>query len=94
MLRQTAAAEFSFMDGRIGFMPVGMHEASIWGNRGWLEMENPDDRQNADDVLPAMRGGLSADWTTLRRGVAMNMHRMDLIWVAETSMPDTPSGTS
>jgi sorbitol/mannitol transport system substrate-binding protein len=42
-------------------MTIGMYETPIWGKKGWLTELKGDASYDADDILPAMRNGLSVD---------------------------------
>ena len=51
--------DISTKRGQFDVMTIGMYEAPIWGERGWLEALNFDADYDVDDILPAMRNGLS-----------------------------------
>ena len=41
-------------------MTIGMYETPIWGANGWLvPLDDLSAEYDVDDILPAMRGGLS-----------------------------------
>lgn len=42
-------------------MTIGMYETPIWGKKGWLQELKTDAKYDVDDLLPAMRSGLSVD---------------------------------
>ena len=42
-------------------MTIGMYETPIWGKKGWLNELKTDAAYDVDDLLPAMRNGLSVD---------------------------------
>ena len=47
--------------GQFDVMTIGMYETPIWGKKGWLQELKPDAAYDVDDLLPAMRSGLSVD---------------------------------
>ena len=77
-------------------MTIGMYEAPIWGKNGWLvPLNDLSTEYNIDDILPAMRGGLSYDGTLYAAPFygesSMVMYRTDLMQKAELKMPSAPS---
>ena len=66
-------------------MTIGMYETPIWGKNGWLvPLDDLSDAYNAaDDLLPAMSGGLSYDGTLYAAPFygesSMIMYRTDLM---------------
>ena len=69
--------------GQFDVMTIGMYEAPIWGGRGWLEPLEFGADYDVDDILPAMRGGLSHDGTLYAAPFygesSMIMYRKDLL---------------
>ena len=60
-LRSRVTTDITTKGGQFDIMTIGMYEAPIWGQRGWLpELEFGADH-DVDDILPAMRHGLSHD---------------------------------
>jgi sorbitol/mannitol transport system substrate-binding protein len=72
-----------------------MYEAPIWGAKGWLEELKFDASYDVDDVLPAMRGGLSANGKLYAAPFygesSMIMYRKDLVDAAGMTIPDNPT---
>ncbi len=95
VLRSRVTTDISTKGGQFDVMTIGMYEAPIWGSRGWLEGLNFSANYNVDDILPAMRGGLSHDGTLYAAPFygesSMIMYRKDLLDAAGISMPDNPS---
>jgi sorbitol/mannitol transport system substrate-binding protein len=94
-LRQRVTADISTKGGQFDIMTIGMYEAPIWGKRGWLKELNFSDKYNTNDILPAMRDGLSANGKLYAAPFygesSMIMYRKDLLDKAGMSMPDNPS---
>ena len=76
-------------------MTIGMNEAPTWGSRDWLEPLDFGADYDVDDILPAMRNGLSHDGTLYAAPFygesSMIMYRKDLLDAAGMSMPDNPT---
>ena len=60
-LRQRVTTDITTKGGQFDIMTIGMYEAPIWGAKDWLEVLDFDSSYDVDDILPAMRGGLSAN---------------------------------
>jgi len=58
-LRSRVTTDVATKGGQFDVMTIGMYEAPIWGERGWLEALEFGPDYDVDDILPAMRGGLS-----------------------------------
>ena len=95
VLRSRVTTDISTKGGQFDVMTIGMYEAPIWGSRGWLEGLDFGSDYNVDDILPAMRGGLSHDGTLYAAPFygesSMIMYRKDLLDAAGMTMPDNPS---
>ena len=61
MLRQRVTTDIATKGGQFDVMTIGMYETPIWGKKGWLQELKPDAAYDVDDLLPAMRNGLSVD---------------------------------
>ena len=61
MLRQRVTTDIATKGGQFDIMTIGMYETPIWGKKGWLQELKPDAAYDVDDLLPAMRSGLSVD---------------------------------
>ena len=94
-LRQRVTTDITTKGGQFDVMTIGMYEAPIWGARGWLEELDFGDGYDVDDILPAMRGGLSANGKLYAAPFygesSMIMYRKDLVEGAGMTMPDNPT---
>ena len=61
VLRQRVTTDIATKGGQFDVMTIGMYETPIWGKKGWLTELKGDASYDADDILPAMRNGLSVD---------------------------------
>ena len=61
VLRQRVTTDIATKGGQFDLMTIGMYEAPIWGKKGWLQELKTDAAYDADDLLPAIRSGLSVD---------------------------------
>ena len=77
-------------------MTIGMYETPIWAKNGWLvPLDNLSAEYNIDDILPAMRNGLSYEGTIYAAPFygesSMFMYRTDLMEKAGMEMPTAPT---
>jgi len=84
VLRQRVTTDISTKGGQFDIMTIGMYETPIWGANGWLvPLNNLSAEYDVDDLLPAMRGGLSHKGTLYAAPFygesSMVMYRMDLM---------------
>ncbi|MBU0862756.1 MAG: sugar ABC transporter substrate-binding protein, partial [Alphaproteobacteria bacterium] len=99
VLRQNVTTDISTGGGQYDVMTIGTYEAPIWGNNDWLVSLNEGMAEdwNADDLLPAIRGGLTVDGTLYAAPFygesSMVMYRTDLMEAAGLEMPDAPTWT-
>ncbi|MDU8928631.1 sugar ABC transporter substrate-binding protein [Alisedimentitalea sp. MJ-SS2] len=96
VLRQRVTTDIAAKGGSFDIMTIGMYETPIWAKNGWLvAMDDLSAAYDADDILPAMRGGLSHDGTMYAAPFygesSMIMYRTDLMEKAGLSMPDAPT---
>ena len=64
VLRQRVTTDITTKGGAFDIMTIGMYETPIWGANGWLvPLDDLSESYDADDILPAMRAGLSHDGT-------------------------------
>jgi sorbitol/mannitol transport system substrate-binding protein len=96
VLRQRVTTDIAAKGGSFDIMTIGMYEAPIWGKNGWLvALDDLSAEYNADDILPAMKGGLSYDGTMYAAPFygesSMIMYRSDLMAAAGLEMPKAPS---
>jgi sorbitol/mannitol transport system substrate-binding protein len=94
-LRSRVTTDITTKGGQFDIMTIGMYEAPIWGERGWLQALEFGADYDVDDVLPAMRNGLSHDGKLYAAPFygesSMIMYRKDLMDAAGMTMPDNPS---
>ena len=66
ILRQNVTNDIATGGGQYDVMTIGTYEVPIWGKQGWLASLNdlPAD-YDVDDLLPAIRGGLTVDGNLL-----------------------------
>jgi sorbitol/mannitol transport system substrate-binding protein len=96
VLRQRVTTDITTNGGQFDIMTIGMYETPIWGANGWLvPLDGLSDAYNVDDILPAMRGGLSHDGTLYAAPFygesSMIMYRTDLMEAAGLEMPNAPT---
>lgn len=98
VLRQHVTTDITTQGGQFDIMTIGMYETPIWGANGWLvPLDGLSAEYNVDDILPAMRGGLSHDGTLYAAPFygesSMIMYRTDLMEAAGLEMPTAPTWT-
>ena len=96
VLRQRVTTDITTNGGQFDIMTIGMYETPIWGANGWLvPLDGLSEEYDADDILPAMRGGLSYDGTLYAAPFygesSMIMYRTDLMEAAGLEMPAAPT---
>ena len=96
VLRQRVTTDITTKGGAFDIMTIGMYETPIWGKNNWLlPLNDLSADYNADDLLPAMAGGLSHDGILYAAPFygesSMIMYRKDLMEKAGLTMPDAPS---
>lgn len=96
-LRQRVTTDIATKGGQFDVMTIGMYETPIWGKKGWLAEIKPDAKYDIDDMLPAMRQGLSVDGKLYAAPFygesSMLMYRSDLVQKAGMQMPAHPTWT-
>lgn len=94
ILRERVTTDIATGGGQYDIMTIGNYEVPIWAKQGWLEPLEFDADYDVDDLLPAIRGGLSVDGTLYAAPFygesAMIMYRTDLFEEAGLEMPDSP----
>ena len=97
VLRQRVTTDIATKGGQFDVMTIGMYETPIWGKKGWLQELKTDAAYDVDDLLPAMRGGLSVDGKLFAAPFygesSMLMYRKDLADKAGVTVPDRPTWT-
>ena len=96
VLRQRVTTDITTKGGQFDIMTIGMYETPIWGSNGWLvPLDDLSAEYDVDDILPAMRGGLSYDGTLYAAPFygesSMVMYRTDLMDKAGLEMPAAPT---
>ncbi|MEM9011728.1 MAG: sugar ABC transporter substrate-binding protein [Pseudomonadota bacterium] len=96
VLRQRVTTDITTQGGQFDIMTIGMYETPIWGANDWLvPLNDLSAEYDVDDILPAMRGGLSHDGTLYAAPFygesSMIMYRTDLFEAAGIEMPDAPT---
>jgi len=96
VLRQRVTTDITTGGGQFDIMTIGMYEAPIWAANDWLvPLDDLSDDYNAEDILPAMRAGLSYDGTLYAAPFygesSMIMYRTDLMEEAGLEMPEEPT---
>src|SRR5215471_21013804 len=95
VLRQRVTSDIAPNGGQFDIMTIGMYETPIWGKKGWLQELKPDAAYDIDDLLPAMRQGLSVDGKLYAAPFygesSMLMYRKDLADKAGVTLPERPT---
>ncbi len=96
VLRQRVTQDIATNGGQFDIMTIGMYETPIWGGNDWLvPLDDLPESYDVDDILPAMRSGLSHDGTLYAAPFygesSMVMYRTDLMEEAGLDMPEAPS---
>ncbi len=96
VLRQRVTTDITTNGGQFDIMTIGMYETPIWGANGWLvPLDGLSEDYDVDDILPAMRDGLSHDGTLYAAPFygesSMVMYRTDLMEKAGLEMPHAPT---
>ncbi|MCC9597300.1 sugar ABC transporter substrate-binding protein [Rubrivivax sp. JA1055] len=60
-LRQRVATDVARGATRYDVVTIGMYETQVWARKGWLRPIEPPPAYDVDDLLPAIRAGLSVD---------------------------------
>ncbi|HJV59700.1 MAG TPA: sugar ABC transporter substrate-binding protein [Albitalea sp.] len=95
VLRQRVTTDIATKGGQFDIMTIGMYETPIWGKKGWLQEIKPDAAYDVDDLLPAIRNGLSVGGKLYAAPFygesSMTMYRADLVKAAGMTMPEQPT---
>ncbi len=95
VLRQRVTTDIATKGGQFDVMTIGMYETPIWGKKGWLAELKTDAAYDVDDLLPAMRNGLSVDGKLFAAPFygesSMLMYRKDLADKAGITVKDKPT---
>jgi sorbitol/mannitol transport system substrate-binding protein len=94
-LRSRVTTDIATKGGQFDVMTIGMYETPIWAKKGWLKPLTPDAAYDVDDLLPAMRDGLSADGKLYAAPFygesSMLMYRKDLADKAGIQFAERPT---
>jgi len=95
VLREQVTSDTATGGGQYDIINIGMQEAPIWGAAGWIEPLNFGAEYDVDDMLPAMRNGLSHEGTLYAAPFygesSMVMYRKDLTDAAGVTVRDNDS---
>jgi len=96
VLRQKVTTDIATKGGQYDVMTIGTYEVPIWAKQGWLvPLDNLGADYDVDDLLPAIRGGLTVDGKLYAAPFygesSMVMYRKDLMEKAGMTMPDAPT---
>ncbi len=95
VLREQVTSDTATGGGQYDVINIGMQEAPIWGEAGWIEPLNFSDAYDLEDILPAMREGLSHDGQLYAAPFygesSMVMYRKDLADAAGVEIKDNDS---
>jgi sorbitol/mannitol transport system substrate-binding protein len=95
VLRQRVTTDIATKGGQFDVMTIGMYETPIWGKKGWLTEIKTTPAYDVDDLLPAMRSGLSVDGKLFAAPFygesSMLMYRKDLTEKAGITFADRPT---
>ena len=97
VLRQRVTTDIATKGGQFDVMTIGMYEAPIWGERGWLQELKFGEEYQPDDLLPSIRSGLSHKGKLVAAPFygesSMLMYRKDLTDKAGVTIDDHPTWT-
>ena len=97
VLRQRVTTDIATKGGQFDVMTIGLYEAPIWSKKGWLLPITTDAAYDVDDMLPAIRSGLSLDGKLYAAPFygesSMTMYREDLVKAKGLTMPPNPTWT-
>ena len=95
VLRQRVTTDVATKGGQYDIMTIGTYEVPIWAKQNWLIPLQFDAAYDVDDLLPAIRSGLTVEGKLYAAPFygesSMIMYRTDLFEKAGISMPDAPS---
>lgn len=97
VLRERVTTDIATKGGQYDIMTIGTYEVPIWSKQGWLlPLENLGADYDVDDLLPAIRSGLTGEDDKLYAAPfygesSFIMYRKDLMEKAGLTMPDAPT---
>ncbi|AVT19318.1 sugar ABC transporter substrate-binding protein [Paracidovorax avenae] len=94
-LRQRVTTDIATKGGQFDVMTIGLYEAPIWSKKGWLKPIATDAAYDVDDLLPAIRSGLSHEGKLYAAPFygesSMLMYRKDLADKAGVKFGERPT---
>lgn len=95
VLRERVTTDIATQGGQYDIMTIGSYEAPIWGKQGWLTEMDGIDGYDYDDLIPAVKAGLSSDGKLFALPFyaesSFTMYRTDLFEEAGLEMPEQPT---
>ncbi|ASY63986.1 Various polyols ABC transporter, periplasmic substrate-binding protein [Sinorhizobium sojae CCBAU 05684] len=96
VLRQRVTTDIATKGGQYDVMTIGTYEVPIWAKQDWLlPLDNLGADYDVDDLLPAIRSGLTVDGKLYAAPFygesSMVMYRKDLFEKAGLTMPESPT---
>ncbi|MCJ8236785.1 ABC transporter substrate-binding protein [Peteryoungia algae] len=97
VLRERVTTDVATKGGQYDIMTIGTYEVPIWAKQGWLlPLDNLGADYDVNDLLPAIRSGLTGDDGKLYAAPfygesSFIMYRKDLMEKAGLTMPDAPT---
>ena len=95
VLREQVTSDTATGGGQYDVINIGMQEAPIWGQAGWIQPLEFGEEYDVDDMLPAIRDGLSYEGTLYAAPFygesSMVMYRKDLADAAGVTIADNDS---
>jgi sorbitol/mannitol transport system substrate-binding protein len=96
VLRQKVTTDIATKGGQFDVLTIGTYEVPIWAKKEWLvPLDNLGADYDIDDLLPAIRAGLSLDGKLYAAPFygesSMVTYRKDLFEKAGLTMPDQPT---
>ena len=95
VLRQRVTTDIATKGGQFDVMTIGLYEAPIWSKKGWLKPIATDAAYDVDDLLPAIRDGLSYQGKLYAAPFyaesSMLMYRKDLADKAGITIAEQPT---
>lgn len=96
VLRERVTTDIATKGGQYDVMTIGTYEVPIWAKQNWLlPLDNLGSDYDVDDIIPAIRNGLSIDGKLYAAPFygesSFVMYRKDLMEKAGLKMPDAPT---
>ncbi|CAN7286800.1 sugar ABC transporter substrate-binding protein [Pararhizobium sp. LjRoot235] len=96
VLRERVTTDIATKGGQYDVLTIGTYEVPIWAKQGWLlPLDNLGADYDVDDLLPAIRSGLTVDGKLYAAPFygesSFIMYRKDLMEKAGLTMPDAPT---